>query len=104
MLDDVLRFVGRVVVEIVGQAVLEGIFNLITWRIKGHPYLTCLYRGGLVATLVTIGLTIKHLFIDHNLSIMAASDLILGLKIWTALTLLLMLMTFFVRYVQEERW
>lgn len=102
MLDDVVKFVVRVIAEIFGPAFFEGIYYLITWRIKGHPYITCHYRGFMVALVVYIFLTLKHYFIDQNLSIMALSDFELSAKVWGVLTLLLMLITFIVRHIEIE--
>lgn len=54
MLDDVFKFI----IEWVAESAVEESVGRYSLRIKGHPYLTCIYRGCILAVVAFLGLLI----------------------------------------------
>ena len=54
MLDDVFKFI----IEWVVEDVIEESISHPSFRIKGHPYLTCVYRGCILSVIAFFGMVI----------------------------------------------
>ncbi|WP_296405698.1 hypothetical protein [Psychrobacter sp.] len=63
MLDDVFNFI----IEWVVEDVIERSVDHSSFRIKGHPYITCIYQGCILSILVFIGLVIWRYTSDISL-------------------------------------
>lgn len=89
MLDDVVKFILEWVVE---EAVESGI-QKTSFRIKGRPYLTCIYRGFMLSVVIFIGLSIWHFKNNVSLTQTLNRDLIFSGSLGAIIAFILLFIT-----------
>ncbi len=89
MLDDIFNFL----IEPIAESAIEDRFRNSSFRIKGHPYLTCIYRGLLITILLFIGMTIWHFSNDVSLMETLTRDLIFSASIGAIVAFILLFIT-----------
>lgn len=89
MLDDVFKFV----IEWVVEDVIEESISHSSFRIKGHPYLTCVYRGCILSVVAFLGLGIWRYTSDVSIIRTVEEDLKFSALLGGIVTFVLLFIT-----------
>ena len=89
MLDDVFKFI----IEWVVEDVIKESISHPSFRIKGHPYLTCVYRGCILSVIAFFGMVIWRYTSDVSIIRTVEDDLKLSALLGGIFTFVLLFIT-----------